>query len=340
MRGEVLISTSAVEPKLRSEFWREVTRPVYITSPFDDDDKGELEGSVRSRSFGTMMIVESSFNRQQYVRDRQLIQRSGMSDYILHVVTSGTVVGDFPQTSLKAKPGDIFIVDLAYPLHTRAEAGSRVSVAIPREPLERAIGRRNLHGFVLQSHWAITQILTDYLLGLNAAAGDISTDESEAIREALLILLSGAVAGREIPSSPCPPELYGVLRKRILEYIDQHIADADLGPQKLMARFRVSRTHLYRTFEADGGVATLIREKRLDLAYQHLAALSAKGDGESIKTLCFRYGFSSPENFNRVFKDRFGMTPKSLKTSEVQSRLLETDGHDLHGYFKKFLPRK
>ncbi len=285
-----------------------------------------------------MTIVQTTFNGQQYLRDRQVILRSELSDYMVQIVVKGSVVGDFPPANLKANAGDIFILDFNRPYLTRAEAGSRIAFSIPREPLERIIGRKNLHGFVFQSHWPITRVLTDYLLGLNAVAADLSLSESGAIQDALLTLLAGALAGREMTPSAASSELNGVLRQSILDYIDRHIADHDLGPQKLMERFRISRTHLYRIFEAEGGVATLVREKRLDLAYRLLVSpsASAKKDSESIKRLCFQCGFSSPEHFSRAFKERFGMTPNNLKMSESRSKLLQPGRFDLHEYLKTY----
>src|SRR5690606_35249941 len=75
--------------------------------------------------------------------------------------------------------------------------------------------------------------------------------------------------------------------------------------------FRVSRSHLYRAFVMDGGVATVIRDKRLDCAYRIL--ISQSGKPVSFKEIAYRCGFHNGTQFTKAFKVRFGMSPKDAR---------------------------
>lgn len=316
-RSEIIISTSHVESRLRGDFWREVVRPFVLCSFADEMNP---EASICSRTFGVGTIALVSFSAQQCQRDRRVIAYSDMADYLVQLAVSGDVTGDFGESSFRASRGDVFIIDLAKPYITRADAGNRLSFTVPRARLEKLVGRRNLHGLTLKADWPLTRLLTDYMQGLFSVASDpISAEESSAAQDALIKLVAGSLNGQTSMLQDYQPELGAVLRERMLAYINDHLRDAELGPQKLMTRFRVSRAHLYRAFEQEGGVARLIREKRLDLAYWTLSAPTFLTSRESIKRLSFECGFTNPENFSRAFRERFGCTPGHVRSGKVEA---------------------
>ncbi|MGU7781130.1 helix-turn-helix domain-containing protein [Burkholderia sp. PU8-34] len=333
-KGEIVISTAHVESGLRGDFWREVTRPFFLSSFADEVNP---EASIRSRAFGAGTIALISFSAQQCRRDRKVIVSSDLADYLVQLVVSGDVTGDFGGPSFRASRGDVFIIDLAKPYVTLSDAGSRLSVAVPRERLEKMVGRTNLHGLTLKADWPLTRLLIDYMQGLfSVAGGPISTEESSAVQDALATLVAGNLSGKAPTVSGYPSELGVVLRDRILAYIDEHLRDVELGPQKLMTRFRISRAHLYRAFEKDGGIALLIREKRLDLAYRMLSAPSFHASGESIKRLSLECGFTSPNNFSRAFRERFGTTPGQMLKGESPAGMRGGDQFDFQAHFMTF----
>jgi two-component system response regulator PhoP len=107
------------------------------------------------------------------------------------------------------------------------------------------------------------------------------------------------------------PRLEAVLRQRVLAFIQQNIHRPDLSPILITNRFNVSRSHLYRAFASDGGVAKVLRDKRLDAAIQELSR--ADGSTPSITELAHRLGFSSNNQFLRAFRNRFGITPSQAR---------------------------
>jgi hypothetical protein len=61
--SSVRITTKAVEPALRNEFWREVTRPVFETIPTGEDRTIPLEGSLAPRAVGGLLIGPDQLQR-------------------------------------------------------------------------------------------------------------------------------------------------------------------------------------------------------------------------------------------------------------------------------------
>ena len=304
------ISTDMVDDKLRNDFWRALIKPMYEIPLNKDNRDYQFQGTISARRAGPIQIGATTFNAQDYVRTPQVIAQSGLDHYILQVITGGTLKGDFNGIDVAAQQGDIVVIDLAQTVASRADAGSRVTVVIPRDSLERIVGWRNLHGLVMRANNPITRLLFDYLRGLQSVSGELNGDEAHSAQEAMLTLLGAGITGSEGGALEKLP-INLPMRKRILAYIDDNLPNPLLGPHSIIQYFRVSRSHLYRAFVMDGGVAKVIRDKRLDCAYRIL--ISQSGKPVSFKEIAYRCGFHNGTQFTKAFKVRFGMSPKDAR---------------------------
>jgi AraC-like DNA-binding protein len=311
MADDVFISTAMVETRERNDFWREITRPIFDTTLLPEGKAASLEGAIRSRPVGSLLIGSASFNGQRYNRDRRIIVLSGLDHYLVQVFVSGTMQGDFNGIDVDADVGDICILDLAQTFSSQAEAGSRLSIAIPRHDMEKAIGPRNLHGTILKSEWPMTRLITACLREFLSLEGPLPEMQAHAVQDALISLLTAALKGEALEQAVNSSPLSLALRQRILAFIDQNIASPNLSPEFIQHRFNVSRAHLYRAFAADGGVAKVLRDKRLDLAFLELS--KAGNSSRSIAETAYRLGFSSGNHLLRSFRARFGMTPSEAR---------------------------
>lgn len=333
MADEVLLSTDLVEPGLRDEVWREIAKPYFEATQGDGDEDTTLEGSILSRSLSTMLVGATTFNGQRYSRDRRIVLQSGLDHYLVQLFVSGSLLGDCDGRMISVDPGDIWVFDLARTFKGSARAGSTISIVLPRERVDKAADGRSLHGVVLKAGVPVTRLLRDFIVSLSNVSGEMEHADMLALEGAAIELLACGLA-RQLPDGALGDQaLAHVLRRRVLDFIDANLSEPELGPTLLMRRFRVSRAHLYRMFAADGGVATVVRERRLEAAYGELVRPSHPS--RSITEIASRLGFSGSSQFLRTFRARFGMTPSEARQerarpiladrrlAQVQARLLE-----------------
>jgi AraC-like DNA-binding protein len=96
------------------------------------------------------------------------------------------------------------------------------------------------------------------------------------------------------------------LRSQILDHIERHLGDPDLGPQSIAAAFGISLRWVHHVFNVDGAsVARHIRERRLDMV---AAQLQSDRRFPRIGALAERSGFAARDQLTRAFKARYGMT--------------------------------
>lgn len=171
-----------IEDRLRNEFWRAILKPTYeITG---DSDNYQFSGSIVARSIGSIQIGAASFSSQSYTRARKLIAKSGLNHYVLQLITGGDLHGDFNGVDVEAKQGDIVVIDLSQTVESHASNGSRITVLIPREELERIVGWRNLHRLVMPAVAPMTRVLFSYLQNLQSLSGTLDGVEAQSALDA------------------------------------------------------------------------------------------------------------------------------------------------------------
>lgn len=331
MKEAVFISTDHVDMDQKADLWRDLSRPLFESTPWEDERGGLLEGTVRMRVDGSLVSGITSFNRQQYVRDASVIRQSGLDNYVIQVFMKGALVGDFNGANVAASEGDISVIDLSQPLVSRVEAGGRMTFVIPRHPLEKALGGKNVHGAVLRKEWSITTLLRSYLEGLHAVSPDLSETEADAAQEALVRLMASGLQGKAIESAVDHSALAGALRRRVLDFLDANIQHPDLSPEFIMRRFKVSRSHLYRTFMNEGGIAKVLRDRRLDAAFHELTQSTTSS--VLIAEVAHKLGFSSGNQLLRAFRSRFGLTPSEARAEYLKAPRPAGQDHGLLSYY-------
>ena len=96
------------------------------------------------------------------------------------------------------------------------------------------------------------------------------------------------------------------LMERVMNYMNEHLADQDLNVEKLTTDVGISRAQLHRKLKEIAGVSAgeFIRNLRLEQA----ARLIEEGQ-INITQVAYSVGFNNQTHFSTVFKKHYGMSP-------------------------------
>jgi AraC-like DNA-binding protein len=173
--------------------------------------------------------------------------------------------------------------------------------------------------------WLIRAILANTLLRIDARFGSVPSrgpsdlealwraDSTHAVRDILLRHV------REIQHAQTHRDgAAGCGDSRIdkaLDYIRAHCANPSLALSDVSDFVRMSRWHLSRLFTRRLGVGyrELVRELRMERA-----TLLLNEDLLSVKEVAARLGFAHPTEFDRQFKQSFGMTPTQSRARHAR----------------------
>lgn len=229
---------------------------------------------------------------------------------MIQLFLHGQTEGDCEGGEYRAGPGDIWIRDLARPFDSAVSLGATITLVLPRERIERRLGGHVPHGYVLLAGDPLTRLLADFLTSLSELAPELDQADADALEDAAIDLIATVVLRKNPALATEAPAVGRVLRPRVLAFIDQHLFEPTLGPKVLLERFQVSRTHLYRMLEDDGGVVSVIRNRRLDAALRELSKRNPAA--RSITALSHDLGFSGSSQFTRAFRAKFDCTPTDV----------------------------
>jgi len=106
-----------------------------------------------------------------------------------------------------------------------------------------------------------------------------------------------------------------VFLDRVMESVNQHLADTGYSADWLADEIGLSRRQLDRRVQEVSGKtpADLIREMRLERASQLLRAHVG-----TVSEIAYSVGFKSPAHFSRVFRQAYGVSPSEVVDGESE----------------------
>ena len=101
--------------------------------------------------------------------------------------------------------------------------------------------------------------------------------------------------------------------ERLKEVFGQHLSDSDIKVDDLGAEIGLGRVQLYRKLKAITGLAPveMLKQMRLEKAHELLMH-----SDQTVATIAYDTGFSSPSYFSRCFRDRYGVSPSDIRKTE------------------------
>ncbi|HWW66147.1 MAG TPA: helix-turn-helix domain-containing protein [Sphingomonadaceae bacterium] len=105
-------------------------------------------------------------------------------------------------------------------------------------------------------------------------------------------------------------------RARVLAYVDRHLADPDLDIDRIARSLLCSKRYLHKLFLGqDATLARLIWNRRLDRCHIDLGdpALAER----TITEIALGWGFNDSHHFSRLFRERFGTTPREYRKARA-----------------------
>lgn len=101
----------------------------------------------------------------------------------------------------------------------------------------------------------------------------------------------------------------------------QRLKEHTLRAEDIAEAMGVSRAALYRMLPLNGGFKTCLHALRLDCVA--LLLRTPQQDHKPIKELLFHNGFSSTEQFQRLFRQRFGVAARTFRKGALSPLLGE-----------------
>jgi AraC-like DNA-binding protein len=260
-------------------------------------------------ALGGMILSVNSVSPARFERRAAHARRDGCDHWVIRVLRHGSNQLRFGDFAGVVQPGQPLLFSMHETWTSCWDRAEWVSLTIPRDlDPQLSVGLSRLHQGPIQG--PLGALFGDLLLALPARLRDCNPQEAGALAEAARAFVAGCLAGGRAAAAPHPGP--GMPQKeRVRRAIRQHIGSARLTPDRLAVLAGLSRSSLYRLFEAEGGVARYVQSVRLSMA--QLAICDPAQARESIAAIAEAHGFPDPSVFARAFKQAYGVTPREAR---------------------------
>ena len=316
-----LFSTDQFPQRDQFDAWRASIGVIFDVAPPRRPRRNiALHASIRAYNLGELIVAATSFDAQQYSRDRRRIASDGLDHYLVQLYLRGGLAGTAHKKDLALRANDLQILDLSQPLLTHNESSATVSIVVPRTLLDDAIGRRtNLHGLVLRREAALGGLMGDYLKSVVRRAESLTTEEAPLVSRSIVEMIARCFEPTAENLARARTQIAGATVQRIKRFILDNLESRDLSIDTTCRRFRISRAYLYEAFAPLDGVARYIQDQRLARAFQELRAPELRH--LRIGDIALDLGFSSEAHFSRAFRRAFGASPHEVRVMEESAKV-------------------
>lgn len=292
-------------PHDRIDAIQQVMSPLFNVAPLDR--QAHLSAYMNISMLKGMVFSETEFFNHQCLRDPIRASVANFDSLLIQFFNQGSISGEIDGECFEVRQGGVVVFDLckAYEFQsTTSKINKCLNIVVPRFMLD-AYGHGILHGKVLSPSSPITKLVASHMSALQSVLSDLDSSEFLAAQQMTVdILNSGFRLHMGINNST-----EGSMKELICQYIFNNCQDA-LSIDSLAEKFHTSRSTLFRIFSAEGGVASYIKNIRLERCLRDVLFL---GGAVSIGELALKWGFSSDQHLMRSFKSKFKHSPSQLR---------------------------
>lgn len=289
------------------DLWHDQISVIFDSRPHKRIEDGFF-ASVDAWLVGDIAVGRILGGGQHFDRSRKKIAKDAMDGYVLQFYLQGQSEGRV--SGQTAKPGDLYLIDMAQALATTTTDHEQISFVLPRRMLAPSLKMPDhCHELVIPADQPIVTLLRDAMLSYTRNLDRMQADDAEAALRPLVDLTAVAVNSELSEEKAEAVNLMLVASMR--RYIEANLLDPDLTAETVAASFGLSRRSLYRLFERFGGFQSYVQERRLRRAWDALRAADQRH--LAISSIAESHGFTNPENFTRAFRRLFGMTPREVR---------------------------
>jgi AraC family transcriptional regulator, positive regulator of tynA and feaB len=289
-------------------YWEQRTRQALPGWSIEWLQPGPVQARLRRRRFGDAAVVEVVGPPLRLGRD------AGAGGYQLVVQLSGDGHCELAGRTIRQRGGDLVLLDPDAPYEATYPCGCHVLIwHLPRALLQPSLadfgiaGHRHLRGkeacVALLRHFAHTLSRT-------------MTRLDPALHNSLLIHLCGltglALAPAASPGAVTQKIDRAARRQQLLEYMERHLRDSHLTPERAAHDLGISRRWLHGLLEHSGAsFSRWVTARRLQECSRML--VDRRYDHWSIARIALACGFNDLSTFYRHFREHHHVTPREIR---------------------------
>ncbi|UPZ29564.1 helix-turn-helix domain-containing protein [Streptomyces sp. LRE541] len=322
MLHESVLRTLDLPVADRFEAWTQRLGHTHAPMDLASDRAADYRGHQRVIGLGDVTVWPATFDHLVFRRTPKLVRQSDPEAFHLSLLLrgEGEAAWGRQQAAYGIRDFHINCSSRSYEITTGPDPVTIVGVEIPRTLValptghaDQAIGRR------ISGRERPGALLAQFLVQLAADTNPYRPSDAPRLGTVVADLVTAVFAHAVDEDIRLPPETHDrTLFLRVKAYVHRHLADPELTPARIAAAHHISRSHLYRLFQAENvSVAAYVRDRRLANAHRDLTdpALSTT----PVHAVGARWGFPRAPEFTRAFRTAYGLPPGEFRRQTLSA---------------------
>jgi AraC-like DNA-binding protein len=307
------ISTSASPERDRSRYWRDAIASAYFPLDLQFRRPDAFAGELQEWTLGEVSLSRLTSEPLLYCRLGHHFRDEREEYYLVTVPVVSQVYFAQSGKEVRCGPGALLLERSHEPyVFSHEEAADLWVMKISAAALAGRVRKPDRFcsmGFDATAGGGA--LLRDMLDLLSRRLENMSAELRATVGRQLIDLVALALKedARTLDSSSTAVRAGHLAR--IESVVRERLGDANLDPDHISAACRISTRYLHELLrDTDQTIGGYIRELRLESCR---AALAQPGRREALAEVAYRAGFSDQAQFSRLFRTRYGKTPRDYR---------------------------
>jgi AraC-like DNA-binding protein len=307
-------STAGIEPRRKLDFWNDLASNSFSPLTAEPADPLTFSGWLTRAAVENFLLAEVYSDAQRVRHSRAHVARTRQAMFFLHMQLDGESVTRQDGREAHLQPGDFTLADNSRPYEIAFAGPNRMFVlGIPVTQMRRHLAcAESVVAIPMSACAGLNCLVSNFMRDFwTQCRSDLQPDVAPRVTHAILDLVASAYAvAMQNPSDRS--SLATAHRIRIVNYIEAHLGDPDLTPLQVARACRITTRYLHHLFsDDDETIAKYILRRRLEQCSHALGDPAQRS--RTVTAIAFDYGFNSPTHFGRVFRARYGATPREYR---------------------------
>jgi AraC-like DNA-binding protein len=310
--AHIHFSSADVPTKHQFEAWQQFTSPVFDVEPVKETTSYSY--SCTSYCVDQLIVSQASFDTVEIIRPPQKLSGSDSDFLTLQYYGTGKMQGSLDNgTPLLLQPDCVSMLDLAHAYRGCGQTDHVTSIIIPRYLITN---HDTIYTCAPMFSWAVNspqgRLVLMAMQTIWQQSPHMTQADAPIVSAGMIGLLNGLLANQW--NDVARQHLQATMLQTMQHYIQANLHRPNLGVEHLCKTYHCSRSTIYRLFQPLGGLMFYIREQRLMRCYDALKCFRTTTQQRvGVQAIAEQWGFTNYSNFSRIFKRRFGISPRELK---------------------------
>lgn len=315
----VVLDTSSSAPNRRLAVWQDIVCDTFVGLDCQSDLRGSFWGAVSQSRIGPAAFTQVDSTAQRVFRTPSRIARAS-EDFVLMALGKRGVNGVFQDgREAVVSAGQFVIYDTTRPYELRFNHSfSQTIFQMPRKLLQQRIGSFDaLTATTFSGDRPLERLTYDFLLNLSTTIEHVDPAAATRLLDQALDLVAMALADRLGERAPHQSIHRSALLYRLKNYILTHLSDPELSMTRAAAAVGISLRYASDLMAAEQlSFRSYVQMQRLERCKRDLSDPSQAA--RHVGDIAFAWGFNDLAHFSRIFKQRFGVSPREWREHSIR----------------------